>query len=178
MRTIAYYKALFMSKITRKGNAYIVNKFRLEGMEIGHGTHIFSNIASGEPYLVAIGNNCTISSEVIFLTHDASIGLFGKRKCFSDICGRITIGDNCFIGNRSIVLYGVSIPNNTIVAAGSIVTKSFIESGTIIGGNPAKVIGKVDDFLKKNEKYFLSLDGLSEIEKKQAILSSGKLIQK
>lgn len=160
------------------GNSYIVDKFRKEGLSIGNDTHIFSNIITSEPYLISIGCNCTISTEVCFLTHDASIGLFLDRKVKSDICGKITVGNNCFIGNRVILLYGVSIPDNTIVAAGSVVTKSINEPGCIVGGNPAKIIGKVERFLKKNQEYYLSLHGLSAEERKKVILSSTKLIKR
>ena len=52
------------------------------------------------------------------------------------------IGNNCFIGNRVILLYGVTIPNNTIVAAGSVVTNSIKEPGYLLGGNPAKGLEK------------------------------------
>ena len=75
-------------------------------------------------------------------------------------------------------MYGVTIPNNTIVAAGSVVTKSINEPGCIVGGNPARVIGKVEDFLNKNQEYFLSLHGLSAEERKQAILNSNKLVSR
>ena len=179
MNTFQYYKCLFFSKLSRKGNSYIVSKMRKEGMKIGEGTHIFSNIAPSEPYLVSIGRNCTISTEVLFLTHDASVGLYrGDRNSKSDVCGAITIGDNCFIGNRAIILYGVHIPDNTIIAAGSVVTKSLDEPGYIIGGNPAREIGRVDDFIEKNEKYFLSLHGKSFAEKKKIVLQSNKLISR
>ena len=76
------------------------------------------------------------------------------------------------------MIYGVSIPDNTIVAAGSVVTKSFVEPGCIIGGNPAKIIGKVDDFLLKNKEHFLKLNGLNTEDRKKTILSSGRLIKK
>ncbi len=159
------------------GNNRIINALRKEGCSIGNNTHIFSNITA-EPYLVSIGDNCTISTEVSFLTHDASIGIFMEREKYSDLVGRIVIGNNCFIGNKAIIMYGVSIPDNTIVAAGSVVTRSVKESGNIIGGNPASVIGKVSDFINKSESYMLSLHGKSSLEKKRIILSSQKLIQK
>lgn len=179
MNTIQYYKALLFSKLNHKGNAFIVEKMRKEGMAIGNNTHIFSNIAPSEPYLVSIGDNCTISTDVVFLTHDASIGLYGDgRNVNSDICGAIKVGNNCFIGNRTIVIYGVSIPDDTIVAAGSVVTKSFTESGCIIGGNPAKIIGRVEEFLLRNRDNFLCLNGLDEEKRKTTILSSGKLVRK
>ncbi len=49
------------------------------------------------------------------------------------------IGKNCFIGGRSLILPGVTIGDGCIVGAGSVVTKS-VPPGTIVGGNPAKVI--------------------------------------
>lgn len=176
MNKLKYMRCKILSKFIG-GNSYIVDQFRKEGLTIGEDTHIFSNIITSEPYLISIGSNCTISTEVCFLTHDASIGLFLGRKIKSDICGKISVGDNCFIGNRAILLYGVSIPDNTIVAAGSVITKSIDEPGCIVGGNPAKIIGKVETFLEKNKEYFLSLHELSAEERKKVILSS-KLINR
>lgn len=179
MNNFQYIKNIILSKLMRKGNAYIVDKMRREGMKIGKDTHVYSNISLSEPYLISIGSNCTISTNVSFLTHDASIGIFadGGRKEFSDICGYITIGNNCFIGANVIVLYGVTIPDNTIVAAGSVVTKSISAPGCVIGGNPAIKIGTVDEFLKKNRPHFLSIDGLDIKERKKTILNSDKLIK-
>lgn len=156
----------------------MVDCMRKEGMKIGKDTHIFSNISSSEPYLVTIGDNCTISTDVSFITHDASIGLFLGRSQSSDICGRICIGNNVFIGNKSILLYGINIPDNTIIAAGSVVTKSITENGCILAGNPARKIGTISDFLDKNRDCFLNLHGLNEEMRKSTILSSQKLVQR
>lgn len=175
MNFFSYYKAIILSKLTRKGNEYIVSKMRDEGMSIGEGTHIFSNIAASEPYLVSIGKNCTISTEVNFITHDASVGIFMGREKYSDVAGRIIIGDNCFIGSRVLIMYGVTLPDNTLVAAGSVVTKSISETGCIIGGNPAKIIGRLDDYLEKNSEFFLSLHNLNSEERKKKILTSNLL---
>ncbi|OXG08605.1 hypothetical protein B0A79_00555 [Flavobacterium piscis] len=54
----------------------------------------------------------------------------------------VIIGDNVWIGERSIILKGVKIGNNAVVAAGSVVTKDVLEN-TIVGGNPAKTIKKL-----------------------------------
>ena len=56
----------------------------------------------------------------------------------------IIIGKYCWIGMGAIVLPGVVLGDYTIVAAGSVVTKSFIEGYQVIGGNPAKQIKKID----------------------------------
>lgn len=180
MNNIKYNILRFLNRLPLLGGRedLVIRQMRKEGVKIGLETHIFSNIASSEPYLVSIGNNCTISTDVSFLTHDASVGLFLGRDKISDICGEITIGNNCFIGNRSILLYGISIPDNTIVAAGSVVTKNIVESGCIVGGNPAKIIGRVDDFINKSKEYGLSLHGLSRKERREKILNSNKLIHK
>lgn len=160
------------------GNKYIVECMRKEGMSIGKDTHIFSNIASCEPYLITIGDNCTISTDVTFITHDASIGVFLGRSNSSDICGRISIGNNVFIGNKSILLYGINIPDNTIIAAGSVVTKSYSENGCVLAGNPARIIGSISDFLEKNRPYFMNLHGKNFEMRKRTILNSHNLIQR
>lgn len=67
------------------------------------------------------------------------------------------IGDYCWIGMNSIVLPGVSLGNHTIVAAGSIVTKSFPSGNVIIGGNPAQIIKELNpdemNSYEYNNKY-------------------------
>ena len=50
-----------------------------------------------------------------------------------------------------IILPGVTIADNTVVAAGAVVTKSF-PAGSIIGGNPAKVIKNIDDYVELHMK--------------------------
>lgn len=56
-------------------------------------------------------------------------------------------------------MLGVIIGNNVIVAGGSVVTKN-IEDNVIVGGNPEKIIEKVDELVKKrvglNEPYWNS----------------------
>lgn len=150
--------------------------YKQSGMVIGENTHIFSNIG-GEPYLIEIGSNCTISTDVSFLTHDAAVGAILGREHVSDLCGKIKIGNNCFIGNKAIILYGVSLGDNCIVAAGSVVTKSF-DSGLVIGGNPAKKICSITDFIEKHKDNFLALHGLNYSEKKEILLHTDKLIER
>ena len=178
MNSIEYAIAVLISKLPNRGNNYLVGKLRKSGIVIGEGSHVFSNIISSEPYLIEIGKYCTISTNVSFITHDASVGAFLGRENYSDLCGRIIIGDHCFIGSNSILLYGVSLPDRTLVASGSVVTKSISEPGCILGGNPARVIGMVDSFLEKNKGFLLSLHGKTYGERKQLILQSNKLIRR
>jgi acetyltransferase-like isoleucine patch superfamily enzyme len=55
----------------------------------------------------------------------------------------VIIGKKCWIGMNSMILPGVCLGDNTIVGAGSIVTKSFPEGYVVIAGNPAKIIKKI-----------------------------------
>ncbi len=83
------------------------------------------------------------------MAHDASTM---KELQYIKI-GSITIEDNVFIGARALIMPGVTIGKNSIVAAGSIVTKTVPEN-SIVAGNPAKVITSKDEYLEKNENLF------------------------
>ena len=147
------------SRLARKRSEYMSNYFRKKGCKVGGNCNILSDISIGEPYLVHIGNDVTISSEVLFLTHDASVGkIFGKEKK-SDVLGEIIIGDNSFIGARSVILPGVTLSKNTIVAAGSIVTKSFKDSNIVIGGNPAHIISTWSNLSERTKDIGFAVHG-------------------
>lgn len=109
-----------------------------------------------EPYLVEIGDNVTIGGGTILLTHDNSVS-----KCdldATDYFGKIVIGDNCFVGQECVVLPGVELGERTIVGAGSVVTKSFVQGDVVIAGNPAKIICSVEEFKNKKREFCVNLD--------------------
>lgn len=123
---------------------------RSKGMRIGNGCDL------QDPYmfydidysLIEIGDNVTVTATAGFMTHDGSTRvLVGKHvPLIPTMIGKIVIHDNVFVGVRSLILPGVSIGPNSIVAAGSIVTKSF-EGGWVIGGIPARKIKSMDDYI-------------------------------
>lgn len=127
---------------------YRIEKYRLNGATIGEHVRAFSPISSHEPYLLTIGDNVTVATGVSFITHDNSaIKLFDDA---TDFVGPITIGRNVFIGANSTLLPGVTIADDCVIGAGSVVTRSCPDQGTVIAGNPAKPVGSVE---KMREKY-------------------------
>lgn len=65
--------------------------------------------------------------------------------------GQITVGDNCFIGQRAIILQNVKIGNNCIIGAGAVVTKD-VPDNSVVAGCPAKVICTVEEYIERNKE--------------------------
>ena len=91
---------------------------------------------------IELGNYVLVASNVSFVGKDDH--LFDKVGTPIWNSGRgdsfITyIGNDVWIGHGAIIMAGVKIGDGAIIAAGSVVTKD-VPSGTIVGGNPAKVI--------------------------------------
>ena len=142
---------------------------QIAGVTIGKGNFVDSKFWSSEPYLIAIGNNCQITSGVKMFTHGGGQILRDKYPDF-DIFGKINIGDYVYIGANAIIMPGVTIEDHVLVASGSVVTKSLRARG-VYGGNPAKYICSIDEYEKNNIKYNTSSKHLSGKDKKQLLLS-------
>jgi len=126
-----------------------VDSARKLGCKVGENT-ILDNINLGsEPYLVEIGNNCHITYNVSFITHDGATWVIKRKYDFKGTnYGKIIIRDNVFIGNHSIILPNVEIGPNCIIGAGSVVTKN-IPPDSVFAGNPAKFICTIEEYYQK-----------------------------
>ncbi len=106
---------------------------------------------------INIGGKTTISDDCHLLTHDYSITNVMRtigRSFPKDIAivRNIEIGNNCFIGKKTIIMPGCSIGDNCIVGAGSVV-RGKIPANSIVIGNPATVISTTNELAKKWSKY-------------------------
>lgn len=139
------------------------------GVQIGDDCLISTKNFSSEPYLISIGNYCRIAKNVSFFTHG---GLWSQRIKYKglDYFGKIYIGDYTYIGEGAFIMPGVTIGNDVIIGAGSIVTKS-IPDGKIAAGNPARIVGETKDFVEKIKQYDVGSKGMSYEEKKKYLLS-------
>ncbi len=97
-------------------------------------------------YLISIGNHCAIAPNVRFLAHDGSTFPFLGYTKFA----KIEVKDNSVILDSAIILPGVTIGPNAMVAAAAVVTKDVLPN-TIVAGNPAKEVAKLDKYLEKIE---------------------------
>lgn len=116
-----------------------VEIFHIENVFIGKGSYINSGqLHAGPNSKITIGKNCDIGYNVHIksYTHNP-LNPTGEKKDMID--KDIIIGDNVWIGDNVYIKEGITIGNNIIIGANSVVTKSF-DSGSIIGGCPAKLL--------------------------------------
>ena len=126
-----------ISKIAdRMARRNLIKYARKIGVKVGNECRFTGNPRWGsEPWLIQVGNHVLLSAEVNFITHDAGTFLFRDTEEYKDVFkfAPIVIHDNCFIGMRSTLLPGIEIGPNSVVAAGSVVTRS-VPSGEVWGG--------------------------------------------
>lgn len=110
------------------------------------------NIDVQRPYMLHIGNDVRVTSGVTILCHDYSRSVFCDIEGMGNVGEASTtwIGDNVFIGVNATILMGANIGNNSIIGAGSVVSGSFPD-GSVIAGNPGKVITTVEELYNKRK---------------------------
>jgi acetyltransferase-like isoleucine patch superfamily enzyme len=118
-------------------NSNIVQPFHIdvvEGLNIGHNVFINYNCSMMAAGRIIIEDDVQIGPNAMIVTtnHD-----FNQREVV--LHAPVTIKRGAWIGGRSLILPGVTIGENAVVAGGSVVTKD-VKPNTIVGGNPAKVI--------------------------------------
>ena len=146
---------------------------------IGQGTKVYKCWLSNINPKAIIGKNCKIHSHAVIF-YEVKIGDNVKIECFAFIPNLVTIEDDVFIapgacfandkypvssllegpwikkgariGVNVTILPGVMIGEKAVVGAGSVVTKD-VEPGVVVVGNPACVVGRVDEIYKKAAFY-------------------------
>lgn len=182
MKIIQHLLSQVEKKLAGRNDATKRSYLRKFGCKVGETTRFSGPLPDiGEPYLLEIGENCLISGNVHFFTHDGGVKVLNSLNYFGgkmmDKMGRIKIGNNVFIGNGAAITMGVSIGDNCIIGAHSVGTKS-IPSNSVVAGMPAKVICSIDEYFEKNKArgVFYETPSLSAKEKEDYLRANVPLI--
>lgn len=135
--------------VYRLRGEYTTEKLIKMGMKVGKNFGRLNGVIldPSHCWLIEIGDNVTMAPRVHILCHDASTKVhLGYTKI-----GKVTIGNNVFIGAESVVLPNVKIGNNVIIGANSTITKD-IPDNSVAVGNPAKVICSLEEYLQKQKE--------------------------
>ena len=96
-------------------------------------------------FLIEIGDDVTMSIRVTVMAHDAST----KKATGYTKLGAVKIGNRVFVGANATILPGVTIGDDAVIGAGSVVTRD-VPAGVVVAGVPACAISTVDALREKN----------------------------
>jgi len=143
------YKNIYLVKMAKNSILYYDSEIRAPyNLTIGEGSIIGDKSILDARNKIVIGKNVNFSTSVSIWTeqHDHRDPYF---RCNSNETFAVNIGDRAWIGPNVTILHSVTIGEGAVIAAGSVVTKN-VEAYTIVGGMPAKEIGKRTKDLRYN----------------------------
>lgn len=115
------------------------------GWNIHIGNHFYGNydMTFLDTCPITIGEHCYFGPNIGLYTPVHPLNAMARNNDV-EMGAPITIGDNAWLGGRVTILPGVTLGNNVVVGAGSVVTKSFGDD-VVIAGNPARIIKQIDN---------------------------------
>lgn len=143
---------IFRYKYARASMPERIALLRPKFYHIGNNVQLYTDKFGTEPYLIKIEDNVCVAADVKFITHDVSCFNMAKYldvgKDQVDKVGCIVLKDNCFIGAYTILMPNCSVGRNSVIAAGSVVTRH-VPDNEVWGGNPAKFIMTTDEYAQR-----------------------------
>lgn len=123
--------------------------FNVRNSEIGDNSGIGAYSALGT---VKIGNYVMMGSDCLIISRNHRFDDLSTPMCQQGFQedNPVVIEDDVWIGSRVIILPGVRVGRGSIIGAGAVVTEN-VEPFTIVGGNPARVIGRRDEERRKKD---------------------------
>ena len=116
------------SKISVRGNLFFGDGFNMTAE---------STIVCAKE--IRFGNDCLLSWDILVMDTDEH-SLYNKDNERINPDKPIVVGDHVWIGCKCVLLKGAVVPNNTVIAAGTLMTSSFAGEHQVIGGNPPTVL--------------------------------------
>ncbi|MGN7408620.1 DapH/DapD/GlmU-related protein [Sporosarcina sp. SAFN-010] len=115
-----------------------------KNIKVGKNVFINSGCRFQDQGQIIIGDQCLIGHNVVLATINHDYNPLNRGTLHLK---PIVLKENTWIGSSSTILPGVTVGENSIVAAGSVVTRD-VAPNTIVGGNPAKFISNLEDKIK------------------------------
>ena len=138
-------KELIKTLLGRTGENFIIEQpFMCDygyNIEIGENFYSNHNLIILDANKVKFGDNVFIAPNCGFYTAGHPLDVEQRNRGL-EYAKEIDVGNNVWIGGNVVVLPGVKIGDNTVIGAGSVVTKD-IPSGVVAFGNPCRVIKKI-----------------------------------
>lgn len=140
----------------RRSSDSLIEYYRKKGVRIGSNC-VFRSAGSARidimrPSLITIGDNVDMNKNFTIMAHDFShrvfVSLYGE---FLSSSGEVNIGNNIYFGTDVIVLKGVTIGDNCVIGAGSVVSRS-IPANSVAAGVPCRVICTIEEYYEKRKK--------------------------
>ena len=115
--------------------------YRWMGVRIGRGCYVGFHVEldTNHPELIEIGDGVTISHRCMLVTHMATDAATPLRALYPGSAAPVRIGDGAWLCVGAIVLPGVAIGRNAVVAAGAVVSRD-VPPGMLVAGVPARVV--------------------------------------
>lgn len=162
---IPWKKKIFLTiRLLLQGDGYkrasYLKSKNMFGM-FGNKVYWYPRNLPSDPEMIYLHNNIKIATGVYFCTHDIMELMFNDNPIFVETLEKetgnkkfnrhkdtIEIYDNVFLGANAVLMGGIKIGPNAIVAANAVVTKDVPEN-SVVAGNPAKIIGTYKEVLDR-----------------------------
>lgn len=141
------------------------------GVTFGDNVYFYgmkSSMFGTEPWLITIGSNVHITADCAFVTHDGGTLILRKEVPDLEWTAPISVGNDVYMGVRTLIMPGVTIGNRVVIGAGSIVTRDIPDNSVAVGA-PARVIKTTDEYLVQLKTKSLKCGHLRGLEK-EAVL--------
>ena len=166
MRRVVHW--LFVLLAVLAGPRRRASIFRWLGARVGKDCRLWLTSLGTEPYLISIGDHCTITAGCRLITHDGATWVLRHTQRGIDRFGKIEIRDNCFLGVDAIVLPNVTIGPNAVVGAGALVTRD-VPPDCVVGGVPARVLMTLEEYKSRCIAESLGISGDPAKRRRQLI---------
>ncbi|MCB9411278.1 MAG: acyltransferase [Actinobacteria bacterium] len=141
------------------------------GVQVGEGVKFYGvsrGMFGSEPWMVSLGDRVYVTSGVLFVTHDGGTLVLRHEEPTLEWTAPISVGNDVYIGVRSIIMPGVSIGDRVIIGANSVITKS-VPNDCVVAGVPGRVVRNYSEYRDAMNEKSLNCGHLTGDDKAQVI---------